>query len=124
MKQIDVILNKKLTEALGEPGVSGDALKMLDSVNSLFAHCRCFLTFEAEVSAAEVPHAYRRLKGAFSGMTLVVLRMVEDLSVQWTRNIEAIRNGSHNFDFKVHLEKMPQLETALGELEKIKRNPE
>jgi hypothetical protein len=76
-------------------------------VNSLFTHCRCFLTFEAEVSAAEVPYAYRRLKGAFSGMTLVVLRMVEDLSVQWTRNIEAIRNGSHNFDLKVHLETMP-----------------
>jgi hypothetical protein len=77
-----------------------------------------------EVSAAEVPYAYSRLKGAFSGLTLGLIRMLEDLSVQWTRNVEALRNGSHTFALKVHLDSLPQLGTALEELEKIKTNPE
>jgi hypothetical protein len=124
VKQIATTIDKKLGEALGEPGVSGDAIKILDTMNSLFAHCRCFLTFEMEVSAAEVPYAYSRLKGAFSGLTLGLIRMLEDLSVQWTRNVEALRNGSHTFALKVHLDSLPQLGTALEELEKIKTNPE
>jgi hypothetical protein len=123
-EQIIATLDKRLREAMGEPGVLGDAVKILNEVNSLFENCRSFLVFEAKMGAAEVPPAYSRLKGAFSGITLCILHMLDDLSVQWNQNVNAIRNGSQKFELKAHLDPLPQLAAAAEEFDKIRRHPE
>jgi hypothetical protein len=117
-KQMVAIFDKRLGEALGEPGVSGDAVKILDTINSSFVQCRLFLAFEVAVEAAEVPYAYSRLRGCFSGITLAIVQMLEDLCRQWTGNLDAIKKGSHNFNLKVNLE-MPQFEAARQVIDSI-----
>jgi hypothetical protein len=121
---IGACINKGLMDALGEPGVAGDAIKILGTVNSLFHNCRSFLNFELAVSAAEVPSAFYSLKDSFRGITGSIVRVVEDLNVQWSRNTEALRNGAQKFEIKINFESPPQLKTALEEFERIKKKPE
>lgn len=51
-------IDKDLTDAIGKPGVSGNAIKMLNTVDAIFHNCRRFLDFERALSAAEVPSAF------------------------------------------------------------------
>ncbi|HMF66203.1 MAG TPA: hypothetical protein VK602_01170, partial [Phyllobacterium sp.] len=117
-------IDKGLMDALGEPGVPGDAIKILGTVNSLFHNCRSFLHFESALSAAEVPSGYYELKDSFRGVTVSVVRVIEDLNVQWSRNTEALRNGAQKFELKIHFISPPQLQTALEAFERIKKKPE
>ena len=116
-------IDKGLIDALGKPGVSGDAIKMLNIVNSIFHDCRRFLDFERAVGAVEVPSAFYDLKASFRGITVNIVHVAEDLKAQWSRNTEALRNGATNFELKVHFEVPPQAKTALEEIEKIKEKP-
>jgi hypothetical protein len=59
------------------------------------------------------------LKGAFGGITMNVIRLLDHLSVQWTTNTDALKNGSREFNLKVHFETPPQLDTVLEELKRI-----
>jgi hypothetical protein len=117
-------IDKGLIDALGKPGVSGDALKILSTVNSIFHDCRRFLDFERALNAAEVPSAFYDLKVSFRGITVGIVHMVEELKAQWSRNTQALRNGATNFELKVHFETPPQAQIAFEEIEKIKKRPE
>jgi hypothetical protein len=120
--KITTCVKQDLLASLGEPGVSGDAIKMLNNVNFLFGHCRRFLIFELVLSAADIPSGFQGLKAAFRGITLSMVYFVEELRNEWTRNVEALRNGSHSFDIKVTLSS-PQLQKASEEIDRITKNP-
>jgi hypothetical protein len=123
IEKITTCVEKELMASLGEPGVSGDAIKMLNTVNALFGHCRCFLVFELVLSATETPSGVQRLKAAFRGISLTPVRFVEELRDEWSRNVEALRRGSHNFEIKVTFSTLPQLEKASEEIKRINNNP-
>ena len=123
MKNMAACIDKGLVDALGGPGVPGDAIKILETVNSLFHNCRRFLNFESALSAAALPSAFYELKASFRGITVSIVRVIEDLIVQWSLNTEALRKGAQKFELKIHFE-CPQLQTALEELERIKKKPE
>jgi hypothetical protein len=116
-------IDKSLLDAIGKPGVSGDALKILGVVEAIFDNCRRFLSFECAVNAAEVPSAFYNPKVSFRGITNSIGHTVEDLKAQWSRNIEALRNGAQTFELKIQMETPPQAKTALEEIEKIKKRP-
>jgi hypothetical protein len=108
MAKIMTCVEKELTASLGEPGVSGDEIKMLNAVNALFGHCRRFLIFESVLCAADIPSGFRGLKAAFRGIRLTAVCFVEELRDEWSRNVEALRKGSHNFEIKVTFSAPPQ----------------
>ena len=118
-----VCIEKDLMDALGKSGVSGDPLKLLRAVNAIFFHCRQFLNFERALNAAEVSSAFHDLKISFRGITISMVRMVEDLKDQWSRNIEALRIGAQSFEVKINFETPPQALRALREIEKIGKKP-
>jgi hypothetical protein len=116
-------VEKDLLASLGEPGVSGDAIKILNTVNAIFGHCRRFLIFELLVCAADIPPALRGLKSSFRGYTLNVVSVIEELSLEWSRNVEALRNGSHKFEIKVTFPSPPQVQKVSEEIERLYKNP-
>ncbi|UVO34505.1 DUF4236 domain-containing protein [Bradyrhizobium arachidis] len=74
---------KDLMRALGEPGTSGNAIEILNAVDSLFSSCRRFLEFESSVRAAEVPSAFSISRTPFL-----------DLRLAWfNRSTISMRNG-------------------------------
>jgi hypothetical protein len=90
-------------DALGEPGIPGDAMKILSTVNSLFDNCRRFLRFESDLNAAEVPSAFFELKDSFRGLTVSMVHVIDDLYLKWSRNTEALRDGARPCLFGVGL---------------------
>jgi hypothetical protein len=120
--EITTCIEKELLASLGEPGVSGDAIKMLNTVNALFGYCRRFLTFELVLFASDLPSGFQELKAAFRGITLSAVHVVKELSDEWSRNVEALRKGSHTFAIKVAFSS-PQLQKASEEIERIRKNP-
>jgi hypothetical protein len=85
LTKLTTCIKKELVASLGEPGVSGDAITMLNTVNALFGYCRQFLMFELAVCVADSPSGFQNLKTAFRGITLDVVGFVENLTDQWTR---------------------------------------
>ena len=116
-------IDKGLLDAIGKPGASGNAIKILSIVDAIFHQCRRFLDFERALRAAEVPTAFYNLKVSFRGITSSIIHVAEDLKAQWSRNTEALRNGGKNFELKIHFEIPPQAQAALEEIEKIKKKP-
>ena len=121
--KIMTCVNQELKASLGEPGVSGDAIKMLNTVNALFGHCRRFLIFELVLCAADIPSGFQGLKAAFRGISLTAVSFVEELRDEWSQNVEALRKGSHNFEVIVTFSAPPQLQKASEEMERIRMNP-
>ncbi|WP_246667407.1 hypothetical protein [Bradyrhizobium macuxiense] len=124
MVGIKACIDKDLMNALGEPGMPGNAMAILSVVNLLFHNCRRFLEFETNLCAAEVPLAFYELKSSFRGITASVVRVIDDLHLQWSRNTEALKNGAQKFELKITFDTLPQLSPALAEFERIKRRPE
>ena len=106
--------------AVDEPGVSGDPIKILRAVDALFEHCRGFLVFEIELSATEPPEKYKVLKADFGGITLSVADFVEQALDAWSRALEDVRRGSHQFRFQPTFD-LPQIQKISAE---VKRHPE
>ena len=97
--------------------------RILDTVNALFGHCRRFLVFELVLSATDISSGLQRLKAAFRGITLTPVRCVEELRDEWSRNVESLCKGSHNFEIKVTFSTPPQLQQASEEVKRISKNP-
>jgi hypothetical protein len=114
-------IEKDLMDAMGKLGVSGDALRMLSTVNAIFSDCRKCLNFERALAAAEVPSAVYKLKQSFRGITNSLVDVVEDLKAQWSRNTEAVKNGAGDFELRINFKTPPQAQAALAEIEKIKK---
>jgi hypothetical protein len=121
---VKACIDKGMMDAIGEPGIPGNAIEILSAVNSLFHSCRRFLEFETNLSAAEVPSAFYELKDSFRGLTVSMVRMMEDLHLQWSRNTEALKNGAQKFELKIDFNCLPQLQPALEAFERIKKKPE
>jgi hypothetical protein len=123
LTKLTTCIKKELVASLGEPGVSGDAITMLNTVNALFGYCRQFLMFELAVCVADSPSGFQNLKTAFRGITLDVVGFVENLTDQWTRNVEGLRTGSREFPINLSIN-LPQLQNALKEIDRIGKHPE
>jgi hypothetical protein len=121
--KISTCLNEELAASLGEPGVSGDPIKILNTVNTLFGNCRRFLIFELVLSAADLPSGFHRLRAAFRGISLNPVHCVDELTDQWNQNVESMRKGSHTFNIKVSID-APQLQKASKEIQRIGKHPE
>ncbi|WP_198031906.1 DUF4236 domain-containing protein [Bradyrhizobium sp. Ec3.3] len=121
---IKACIDKDLMDALGQPGMNGNAIAILSAVNSLFHNCRRFLEFETDLCAAEVPSAFYELKDSFRGIAASMVRVIDDLYLQWSRNTEALRNGAQKFELKITFDALPQLKPALAEFERIRKRPE
>jgi hypothetical protein len=116
-------IQKDLMSALGKPGESGDAVAMLNAVDAIFSNCRRFLQFEQALNAAEVSSAFHALKVSFRGITLSIVRMMDDLKAQWSQKTEAVKSGALKFELKVNFETPPQALKALKEIDKISKKP-
>jgi hypothetical protein len=86
-------MEKELIASLGPPGVSGDAIMMLNTVNALFGFCRSFLAFELTLCAADISSGFQSLKTAFRGITPEVIGFVEQLTDQWNQNVDGLQAG-------------------------------
>jgi hypothetical protein len=124
IEKIKVCMTKELIESLGAAGVSGDAIKILNSVNALFGHTRRFLIFELIVSAANVPFGVQGLKAAFRGITASVVGFIEEFIGEWGRNLDALRKGSHTFNLEVTLSCPPQIQKASEQVVRFNLHPE
>jgi hypothetical protein len=122
--KIRTYVEKGLFGSLGPPGASGDAIKILGTVNALFDECRTYLNFEFSVFASDVPTSVKKLQVAFLGITQTAINLLDELEREWSRNVEGVQKGSHNFELKVTLENPPQLDEASNEIAKIKEHPE
>jgi hypothetical protein len=60
--KITKCITEELPASMGEPGVSGDAIKMLRAVDALFGYCRGFLDFELNLCAADPPSKLKVFK--------------------------------------------------------------
>jgi hypothetical protein len=117
-------LNEEILASLGEPGVSGDPVKMLRAVDVLFDCCRSFLAFELEVSVAEPPPKLKVFSATLRGIALTVIGGVEQLANQWSEKVEALRSGSKEFQINLKYPSLPQLNEALVEMGKVQQHPE
>jgi hypothetical protein len=113
-----------LPNALGKPGVSGDAIQILRTIDTLFAACGSILAFERDVCAADPPAKLSLLKDAFGGITLFFVRVLERFVQDWSRAVDDLREGLQNFDVKIVLPAPPQLAKVSAEIEKISKDPE
>jgi hypothetical protein len=117
-------INVDLPDAMGKPGVPGDAMRILGTVDAFFGYCRSFLAFELEVCATDPPANLRALRDAYQGITSSVIGVAERLTDRWRRAVEELHKGSHEFNVgKVEFLTPPQLQRALAELEKINNHP-
>jgi hypothetical protein len=121
--RIGTCINQDLPHAMGKPGVSGDAVQILSSVNTLFSACRVFLNFDRDLYAADTPEALAPLKDAFRGMTEFAIGFLEEFVGKWAQALEGLRKGAHEFNAFFVLKAPPQLEKARVEMEKIRNNP-
>jgi hypothetical protein len=117
-------IEKELTASMGKPGVSGDAIKMQRAVDALFGHCRGYLAFELAICAADPPSKLKVFGLAFRGVSLSVVGFLEELTNEWSRAVEDIRKGSHQFRFEPTLRLFPQIKNASAEMEKLQKHPE
>jgi hypothetical protein len=116
-------INADLPDAMGKPGVSGDAMRILGTVDAFFGHCRSFLAFELDVCATYPPPNLKAVRDAFRGITSWVIGVAERVTDQWSRGVKELRKGSHQFNTQVEFLTPPQLQRALAELEKINKHP-
>jgi hypothetical protein len=58
------------------------------------------------------------------GTTLTVIGFVEQLANQWSQKVEALRNGSKEFQINLKVPSLPQLNEAMVEMGKVQRRPE
>jgi hypothetical protein len=114
----------ELPDAMGKPGVSGDARRILGAVDAFFGCCQSFLAFELDVCAAGLPANRPVFRDDFRGITSWVIGVAERLTDDWGRAVEEVRKGSHDFNVKLELHSPPQFERALADIEKINKNPE
>jgi hypothetical protein len=102
-------IKQDLINALGKPGVSGDAIQMLRTVDALFDACGPFLVFERNLSAVDPPNKLIFLKDAFGGITASIAGVLERLVEDWGRAVEGLRKGSHDFQINVVFTAPPSL---------------
>jgi hypothetical protein len=121
--KITKCITEELPASMGQTGVSGDAIKILRTVDTLFGYCRAFLDFELNSCAADPPSELKVFKTAFRGITRTAVGVIEELTDEWSRNIEGLRLGSHQFNIDVKFPCPPQLQKALGEINKIRPSP-
>jgi len=123
VEKIGKCVNEELPASLGKTGVSGDAIQILDAVNSLFSYCRVFLAFELDICAADPPVKFKVFETAFRGITLSLVAAVERFVDEWGRAIEDLRRGSHEFVVTVKLN-FPQIDKAAAEFGNVGQHPE
>ena len=58
------------------------------------------------------------------GTTLTVIGFVEQLANQWSQKVEALRNGSKEFQINLKFPSLPQLNEAMVEMGKVQQHPE
>ena len=67
---------------------------------------------------------FKTSKPAFRGITLKVVGLVEQLTDQWSRDVDGLPTGSRDFQINLSITSMlPQLQNALDEIERISKNP-
>jgi len=121
--QFGKCIGQDLPNALGNPGVPGDAVQILASIDALFSTCRTIVKFEQELYTAETSETLGLLKGSLKGITKYYVDVLDDFAKKWALAIEGLRNGSQTFAVKAAFPAFLQTEKAVAELEKIRKNP-
>lgn len=116
-------VNEDLPAALGKTEVSGDAIGILDAVNTLFGCCRAFLAFELDMCSADPPGKCKVFQNEFRGITLAFVDAVDRFTDEWGRAIEDLRRGSHEFVVGIKLA-LPQLDKIAAEFANVEHHPE
>jgi hypothetical protein len=124
VEKIGRCIQEELSDSMGKPGEAGDAIKMLRTVDALFGYCRVFLAFELDVCAADPPSKLKMFGATFRGITLWGIDVVEQLTREWSQSVEGLRRGSHQFQVNLKVQSIPQLQKALAETDKVRKNPE
>ena len=93
----------------GEPGESGDPVRILRAVSTLMSYCRAFLNWEIEVCSTEPPVKMRRLRDSLRGMTGSIIGDVKHGTDELARAIADVRGGSKEFRARLEFSSSPQL---------------
>jgi hypothetical protein len=80
---------------------------------------------KGQVSVAEPPPKFKVLPATLRGIALLVIGVVEQLANQWSKNVEALRDGSlKEFHINVKFTTPSQLNEARVEMDKMRQHPE
>jgi hypothetical protein len=125
VSSISSSIQTDLIDAVGKPGVSGDAIKILAAMDRFFAHCQSFLAFELDLFGMDPPANMMVLRDDFRGISSWVIDSVERFTGDWSRAIEEVRKGSHEIKpVTLKLVPPPKILKAKTDMEKIKNHPE
>ena len=113
-----------LRDSMGPPGVSGDPIQILRSVNELFDRCRAVFNIELDFCAANPPLKLKVISNDFRGLTLSFIQFAEQLTDLWSKNVEGIQNGSREFPLYLHFPTPPQLQEVQADFDDITDHPE
>jgi hypothetical protein len=116
--------DQDLVAAWGKPGVQGDAVQILNTVNHLIDCCRGLMAWEAEILLADPPVNLKRLGTALRGTAGGVIDEVARLPGEIAHAVEAARAGAHNLRINLTFGSPPQLAVFNTEMETVKAHPE
>ena len=117
-------INEDIPVAWGEPGESGDAIRILMTINGIIECCKAFLTWELDVFSAEPPVKLKRLRDTLSGTARSMVDNVRPLLGELSRLIEGLRAGSKELSIRIEFATPPQIAKCVAELAKVKKHPE
>lgn len=117
-------IDHDLLDALGKPGVPGDAIKILKVIDTLFGAAGRFFAFEQDLRTMQPPKPLRNLQSSFCGITVSIAAVLEHFVDEWRRAVEGLQNGSQSFEIKVVFTAPPQLERASAEMKRISTDPQ
>jgi hypothetical protein len=121
---IESSVNRDLVDAIGKPGISGDAGRILSAVNGLFDNCRSFLAIELDMRSTEPPPNLRTLRDDYKGISSWAIGIAERVERDWGLAVEQIQKGSHEFNVTVQAGIPPQLAKMTTKLDRIAKHPE
>jgi hypothetical protein len=116
-------INEDLPHAVGQLGVSGDAIEMLQTVDALFDACGSVLVSERDLYEVDPPEKLKALKDVLAGISESFVEVLVRFVADWNQDVEALRKGAQDFQITVVFTAPPQLEKALVEVKKISKSP-
>jgi hypothetical protein len=123
-EEIGRCLSEDVRSSWGKPRESGDAVKILKSVDATIGLCRGFLNWELEVCASEPPAKLKGIATACRGITLSTIGDVRRFTDELHSSIEGFRSGSLKLVLNLQLSSPPQFDRVAEKVEEVNKHPE